>query len=501
MAATLTIAVIAVIAVAPAVISDAAASASAAAISPQKAGMAELMTSYHPRSGLIGGSWWQAAVALSALETYEQATGDTSYRYAISAAFQKHKAGDFENQYNDDTGWWGLTWLQAYYLTGNRQYLAMAETDADYMHRSWDGACGGGLYWKTSMSLKNAVTNEVFLELTAWLHNTIRGDTKYLTWAESEWSWFKSGGMINKSDLINDGLSAQCANNGEMAWTYNQGVILAGLAQLYRATRNSALLRTAEDIAAAAIRHLTAGGVLREPCATTTCGNSSGSAADSFKGIFARDLKVLAVTAKTGRFSAFFQKQARAIEARDTTRRYQFGLLWAGPIIAANPYSQRVPRTPWWPCSGDVTQASGPDAVIQEVFDGRHDLAQHGGGGSQRTGHEHPVIGAVDLDDIGRQGAGGRPVPELIGGAADQQEGARRPAQGSHGRVVGEQRGEPHGSQAAISDHRGAERSQRLADDQRRRAQPQSPRRSPPRPAPPPARAAGRPPRSPGGPR
>ncbi len=337
MAATLAIAVIAV---APAVINHDAASASAAATSPQKAGMAELMSSYQPRSGLIGGSWWQAAVALSTVETYEQATGDTSYRYAISAAFGKHKAGDFENRYNDDTGWWGLTWLQAYYLTGNRQYLAMAETDANYMHRSWDRTCRGGLYWTTAKTYKNAITNEVFLELTAWLHNTIRGDTKYLTWAKSEWSWFKSSGMINRSGLVNDGLNSGCANNRVTTWTYNQGVILAGLAQLYRATRNAALLRSAEDIAAATIRHLTAGGVLREPCATATCGNSSGSAPDSFKGIFVRDLKVLAVTARTSRFSSFIQKQARSIEAHDTTRRHQSGLLWAGPVIGTNPYSQ-----------------------------------------------------------------------------------------------------------------------------------------------------------------
>jgi predicted alpha-1,6-mannanase (GH76 family) len=336
-AATITVAVVAV---APAAISGAAASAAVRATSPQKAGMAELMTSYHPHSGLIGDVWWQAAVALSTLETYQQATGDTSYSNAIFTAFKDHKSGNFENSYNDDIGWWGLAWLQAYDITGSRQYLAMAETDADYMHRSWDGACRGGVYWTTTKNYKNAITNEVFLELTAWLHNTIRGDTKYLRWAKAEWSWFSGSGMINTSDLINDGLNAGCANNHQTTWTYNQGVILAGLAQLYRATKDSRLLRTAEGIGKAVISHLTIGGVLHEPCQRTVCGNSAGGAPESFKGIFVRDLKVLAVTARTSQFSSFFAKQARSIEAHDTTRHHQFGLLWAGPIIHVTPYTQ-----------------------------------------------------------------------------------------------------------------------------------------------------------------
>jgi predicted alpha-1,6-mannanase (GH76 family) len=71
--------------------------------------------------------------------------------------------------------------------------------------------------------------------------------------------------MINKSDLINDGLNSRCANNHATTWTYNQGVILAGLAQLYRATKNSGLLHTAGRIAKAAISHLTIGGVLLRP--------------------------------------------------------------------------------------------------------------------------------------------------------------------------------------------------------------------------------------------
>ena len=305
--------------------------------SPQKTGMAKLMSFYNSR-GLIGKDWWQAAVALSTVETYQQATGDTSYSYAIAGAFDHNAAHDFEDAYNDDTGWWGLAWLQAYTITHDQRYLAMAETDADYMHQSWGDTCGGGVWWSTARRYKNAIPNELFLELTAWLHNVIRGDTKYLSWAEDEWSWFSRSGLIDSQDLVNDGLNSQCANNGGLAWTYNQGVILAGLSELYLATGQASLLTQAEKIARAATSDLTSDGVLTEPCGNA-CGGP-GTDAESFKGIFVSDLKVLARTARTSEFSSFFAAQARSIEASDTTAAHGFGLRWQGAVLDPTSYSQ-----------------------------------------------------------------------------------------------------------------------------------------------------------------
>jgi predicted alpha-1,6-mannanase (GH76 family) len=309
---------------------------SAQAESPQKADMAELMQSYNAsgsNAGLIGNSWWQAAVALSTLETYQQTTGDSSYGYAIAAAFDddRHKLlGNFEDPWNDDTGWWGLAWLQAYDITHSARYLAMAETDADFMHQSWDNTCGGGVWWDTARTYKNAIANEIFLELTAWLHNTIPGDSRYLGWAQAEWSWFSSSGMINpRSHLINDGLDG-CANNSEPTWTYNQGVILAGLAQLYTATKDAALLTEAESIARAAISRLTVAGVVYEQCSDCTVGTFAD--VESFQGIFVRDLKVLAVSARTKQFNSFFIRQSQSVRTYDTNARHQVGLHWAGPI-------------------------------------------------------------------------------------------------------------------------------------------------------------------------
>jgi uncharacterized protein YyaL (SSP411 family) len=317
------------------------ASAAADRLNPVRAAMAQLFTSYQDGTGLIGSTWWQSAVALSTVETYAQTTGDTTYDAAIGVAFELNSGGKFENTSDDDTAWWGLAWLQAYELTHDASYLAMAETDADYIHEAWDSTCGGGIWWQRNpRSYKNAITNELFLELTAWLHNTIPGDTKYLAWAKAEWSWFGHSGMINKDNLVNDGLDNNCKNNGQPTWTYNQGVVLAGLAQLYRATGNRALLTEAERVATAAIGHLSVGGVLTEPCTNDACADRFGTPAQSFKGIFVSDLKVLAVTAGTSQFNAFISAQARSIQTHDTSTNHQFGVYWAGPIAGVTPPSQ-----------------------------------------------------------------------------------------------------------------------------------------------------------------
>jgi hypothetical protein len=316
-------------------------SAVAGAKSPAKAAIDELFKSYNPETGLIGNSWWQSAVALSTVETYAQTTGDTSRDAALATAFAANSAGDFENSADDDTAWWALTWLQAYDLTHVASYLSMAETDADYIHQDWDSTCGGGIWWQRSpRSYKNAITNELFLELTAWLHNTIRGDTRYLRWAEAEWSWFGSSGLINKNDLINDGLDNNCQNNGQTTWTYNQGVILAGLAQLYRATGQRTLLSTAEGIARAAISRLTVGGVLTEPCQGAGCAARLDSNSRAFKGIFVVDLKTLAVAAGTTQFNAFLTRQAQSVEAHDTGSGHELGMFWTGPVAEVTSASQ-----------------------------------------------------------------------------------------------------------------------------------------------------------------
>lgn len=293
-------------------------------------GMYDSDTGLWPSTG-----WWNAANDITALADYGLKTHSQEYDGLLANTFDKNKGNNFTNSYIDDTGWWGLAWVRAYDLTHQQRYLDMATKDADYMYSYWDNTCGGGVWWSTAKTYKNAIPNELFLKLTAELHNRIPGDMKYLGESLQEWNWFQSSGMINSDHLINDGLdSTTCKNNNGTTWTYNQGVVLGGLVDLHQATGNPALLRSAQQIADAATtsNFLNPNGILTEPCEPN---NSCGGDGPTFKGVFARNLGELNTTLHQ-RYRSYLVKQATSAIANDRNDQNQYGLHWAGPFDKAD---------------------------------------------------------------------------------------------------------------------------------------------------------------------
>lgn len=309
--------------------------------------LATLQTWYSQSTGLYAtpSDWWNAANSITALANYARVTGDSSYNSVFANTFtaaQKSHA-NFIDSYYDDQQWWALAWIDAYDLTGNLPYLSMAETIfGNVAANGWDtSVCGGGVWWGTARTYKNAIPNELFLAVAAELANRTGGTASsgYLGWAQKEWVWFKASGMINSQNLINDGLNstnpASCTNNGRTTWTYNQGVILGGLVELYRADQDPTLLPEAEAIAGATISHLSANGILTEP------GNLSGGDGPQFKGIFMRNLMELyqalpSTDAHTLQYRSFAGANAQSIWKNDRNSANELGGLWQGPFDSAD---------------------------------------------------------------------------------------------------------------------------------------------------------------------
>ncbi|KAK8051259.1 glycosyl hydrolase [Apiospora rasikravindrae] len=262
-----------------------------------------------------------------------------------SKASSKHEAStrsvisrrgfdDFLNDYYDDEGWWALALIRAHDLgvqgLGDQTYIQAANDIFEDM-RKGASPCGG-IYWSKVTDYTNAIANELFFSVAASLANRMPNKKYYVDIAVEQWKWFKGSGLINENMLVNDGLTDKCKNNGGATWSYNQGVVLGGLAELYKATGDKSLLTTADGIAKAAMSKLSRNGTLYEGC-EPNCGADGAQ----FKGVFLRNLMYLHQVAPMPEYRTYILNNANTIWAKDrnvTTN--QLGVTWTGPYTASD---------------------------------------------------------------------------------------------------------------------------------------------------------------------
>jgi predicted alpha-1,6-mannanase (GH76 family) len=315
-------------------------------------GAAKLQSWFDPKTGLYDTTgWWNSANAITTLADYTRVTGDPQYIDVfpkVLTAAQKTSPG-FLNDYYDDEGWWALAWIDVYDITHEPRYLAMSASIFADMATGWDNTCAGGIWWSKDRKYKNAIANELFLSVAAHLAGRSSDEkekARYLDWAQREWKWFAHTGMINSDYQVNDGLDASCGNNHKTTWTYNQGVVLGGLAGLYTQTHEQELLDEANAIAKATLANpalMGKQGVLREPC-EPNCGADG----TQFKGIFVRNLALLFGESPAETYKTFLIANAKSIWQGMEPPEYGIGLMWMSPYGEANA----------------STQSSGLDALV-----------------------------------------------------------------------------------------------------------------------------------------
>jgi hypothetical protein len=268
-----------------------------------------------PATRKAGNCWWWAANALYALTDYAQdqpsslaaatvqsvlantynvfcglpSTCPTSPNSDGSNDFATLE--NFQNTYFDDTGWWALAWVNAWELTGQADYLYLAEELWNYItQKGWvDTACGSSLiqYSGTNdqgqTATQDTVANVVYLRLSAWLYliTTARkasqaeeyldgggqslgsdgGAVAVAAWlagnagnggtATTPPSGLISGPYLNQAQpsyrqvavgdpgsrfMFADHLDQSgCAQGGEQMWLNTQGMAIAAFADMYEA--------------------------------------------------------------------------------------------------------------------------------------------------------------------------------------------------------------------------------------------------------------------------
>lgn len=259
---------------------------------------------------------------------------------------------DFINEFYDDEGWWALGLIRAFDVSGDREYIQAAVDIFNDMETGKGTPCGGGIFWNKDRKYVNAIANELYLSVAASLASRIPENPSYRQIAVDQWTWFKQSGMINEKNLINDGLDGNCKNNGLQTWSYNQGVVLGGLAELAKLTGDIKYIEAAVPIAKAAIEELSnKNGILVETDKCELRDGHCGHDGQQFKGIFIRNLRYLNDVAPHQEFKDFILRNADSIWANDKDGANHLGVAWTGPYIAAT----------------GPTQSSALDALVAAI--------------------------------------------------------------------------------------------------------------------------------------
>ncbi len=287
---------------------------------------------YDRNTGLFDGTgWWNSANGISALARVSRALQTKEFDPIFENTFvaAQRQAPGFLNPFYDDEGWWALAWLDVHKLGDDGRYLAMSESIFEDMSGGWSETCGGGIWWKKNEHYKNAIANELFLSLAVRLAEATSGAERahYLEWAKREEQWFVASGMINDQGLVNDGLDASCRNNNETTWSYNQGVILSGLAGYSRLAHDAAAMALADRIAESVSNRLVDHeGVLHDVC-EPNCGTDG----VQFKGILVRNLVTLQDASPSAKSARLLEVNAADVWDDARTKDGHFSVDWAGP--------------------------------------------------------------------------------------------------------------------------------------------------------------------------
>ncbi|GEO01517.1 hypothetical protein NSE01_33490 [Novosphingobium sediminis] len=224
---------------------------------------------------------WQRFPIVDVLIDYQRRTADFRWSAKIASAVRNR-----EGRYlNDDDLWAVIASVDAWQTDHDPELLNWAATNFSRLVTDhWDDHCSGGIWWDSKHTYKNAITNELLLTAATRLY-LATGQEPYRDWALRTWNWFAASGMFGPDGLVNDGLDAQCRNNGKPRYTYNQGVLMGGLSDLTAITGAPQYRTAALNTALAAIRKLvTPEGLLTEPS------DELGADGPMFKGVFVTHL-------------------------------------------------------------------------------------------------------------------------------------------------------------------------------------------------------------------
>lgn len=295
-------------------------------------------------------NFWQNAEMIEIAEDSYDRSEDPEVAGIVGAlcfGFVDHFGTDWSyNKYNDDLIWAVIAFARAEMITGNEFFGKIGAKNFQIVwDRGWDSALGGGLWWTTDRTSKNACVNGPGA-IAATLFYRMNYGMNYLNQAIQIYTWLRSHlfhssdgkvehsklGKVEHSQLgklddpqlgkVDDHVDANGALNG-WTFTYNQGTFAGAAALLHQTVGGSTYASDGRLAILWAKNNLTGEhvpGILNDEYKTGD-GLNDGA---GFKGIFARwASKWIAVTGET-EFNSWMQQNANAA----WTYRNIMGVTW-----------------------------------------------------------------------------------------------------------------------------------------------------------------------------
>lgn len=155
------------------------------------------------------------------------------------------------DRFFDDNSIVGLDMVEAYRLTGNKDYLAYAKQIVEFLKSGYDEVFGGGLWWNESLknipgnsnSNKPACSNSFATLFLLEYYDVCDEQEKseVLNFAKSLYQWLKEN-LRDPSDgcYWNDKSASGVIN--QTKWTYNTGAMISNGVRLFRITGQQSFL-------------------------------------------------------------------------------------------------------------------------------------------------------------------------------------------------------------------------------------------------------------------
>ncbi|KAJ8323437.1 hypothetical protein QVD99_005174 [Batrachochytrium dendrobatidis] len=253
------------------------------------------------RADIHGCQWWESGVLWGSMGEYARNTNDDQFNIILTNALSNVSLSNLEvnnfelgtflgpdqsigatllGRWNDDIEWHAMASLTCAQMFGKDAlmprsrtitYLQTAINTYNSVMEQYNDKCGGGIYWSRDRNngknkeYKSVITNVQHMVLSSQL-TIVTGDKKYVQVAEKIYKWMLKSGLISEKYHVYDGVDASDCSINSKEYSYNSGLLLGGLAYMYKATKNEQYIKDAAKYLPTMLEIYSQDGVLRDLC-------------------------------------------------------------------------------------------------------------------------------------------------------------------------------------------------------------------------------------------